>query len=151
LVSCTLHQDPFSDPTRRHHRAPTNNVLTQEMQRPKTWARSGSTMRLKAGSHPTGGFASVVTAGNDTFEIGLGNVDNRSPLCVRSTEMMSDPAPEAAPAPVSAAARPATARQPTTPIIAKPLPVRVNKLPPARRANSPVMTVPISDSPCRGE
>jgi hypothetical protein len=43
-------------------------------------------MRLKAGSHPTGGFASVVTAGNDTFEIGLGNIDNRSPLCVRSTE-----------------------------------------------------------------
>ncbi len=59
-------------------------------------------MRLKAGSHPTSGFASVVTAGDDTFEVDLGNSDKRSPLWVRSTEMMSAWALKAAPAPVRA-------------------------------------------------
>ena len=73
-------------------------------------ARSGSAVRLKADSHPTGGRASVVTAG-DAFEVGLGDSDKRSALWVRSTEVMSVWALKAAPAPDSAVTRPATVRQ----------------------------------------
>ena len=67
-------------------------------------------MRLKADSHPTGGRASVVTAG-DGFEVGLGDSDKRSALWVRSTAVMSVWALKAAPAPVRATARRPMVRQ----------------------------------------
>jgi hypothetical protein len=66
-----------------------DQLLSSLIQRPKMCARSGSAVRLNADSHPTGGFASVVTAGDDAFEVGLGKSDNRSPLWVRSTETTS--------------------------------------------------------------
>ena len=50
--------------------------------------RSGSTVRLKANSHPTGGRGSVVTTADGTFKVGFGESSARSPLCVRSTEMV---------------------------------------------------------------
>ena len=79
-------------------------------------ARSGSTVRLKADLHPTGGRGSVVTTADGTFKVGFGESSARSPLCVRSTEMVSGWALSAVPAPVIASARPAAARSKRAPL-----------------------------------
>jgi hypothetical protein len=55
---------------------------TQEIQRPKMCERFGSAARLKADSHPIGGRDSVVTTGDEAFEVCLGTNGRRSPLCV---------------------------------------------------------------------
>ena len=89
---------------------------THEIQRPKICARFGSAARLKAGSQPIGGRDSVVTTGDETVGVSLTASGSRSPLWVRSTETPSDRLLRAAPAPVTTAAKPVTARQPTTPI-----------------------------------
>src|SRR5215475_13618614 len=91
---------------------------THEMQRPKICERFGSATRLKVGSHPIGGRDSIVTTGGGTLEVRLGTSGKRSPLWVRSTETISEWVLRAAPAQVTTAAKPVTARQLTTPITA---------------------------------
>ena len=120
---------------------------THEMHRPKICERFGSATRLKAGSHPIGGRDSVVTTGGGTFEVRLGTCGKRSPLWIRSSETMSACLLRAAPAPVTAAAKPVTARQLTTPIRAIFLAAR--RL--TRSAITAVLFVSISDSRCLGE
>ena len=80
--------------------------------------RFGSAARLKADSHPIGGRDSVVTTGDEALEACLGTSGRRSPLWVWSTETMLIWVLKAGPAPVTAAAKPTTARQLTTPITA---------------------------------
>src|ERR1700731_4923687 len=80
--------------------------------------RFGTAARLKAGSHPIGGRDSVVTTGDETVEVCLGASGKRLPLLARSTETTSALVLRAAPAPLTAAAKLVTARQPRTPITA---------------------------------
>ncbi len=50
------------------------------MQRPKICARSGSAVRLNAGSHPIGGRDKVVTDGDEIAGVRLSATGKRSPL-----------------------------------------------------------------------
>jgi hypothetical protein len=63
-------------------RSPRCASQTHEIQRPKMCERFGSAARLKADSHPIGGRDSVVTTGDEAFEMCLGTRDKRSPLWV---------------------------------------------------------------------
>ena len=119
---------------------------THEIQRPKIYERFGSATRLKAGSHPIGGRESVVTTGDGTVGIFFEARGNRSPLWVRASETMTDRMLEAAPAPCTAAAKPVTARQLTTPTTATFLTAR--RL--TRCAKIAVLFVSISDAPWQG-
>src|SRR6476660_2672587 len=112
------------------------------MQRPKMCERFGSAARLKADSHPIGGRDSVVTTGDEALEARLGTSGRRSPLWVWSTETMLIWVLKAGSAPVTAAAKPTTARQLTTPITAMFLAARR-----LTRAKTAVLFVSISDSP----
>ena len=106
-------------------------------------------MRLKAGSHPTGGCASVVTAGDDTFESILATATSGH-SCGAITEMMSAWALKAAPAPVRPPVMPESGGNRLRQLQQSPAGTG-EEIPPKRRANSPMMTVTISHSPCQGE
>ena len=120
---------------------------THEIQRPKIWERFGSAARLKAGSHPIGGRDSVVTTDDETVEVCLGASGKRLPLWARSTETMSAWVLRAAPAPLTAAAKPVTARKPTTLIAA----IFAAARRPTRCAKTAVLFVSISNSPWWGD